>query len=58
MIFYVLVIFGFGIMFLISFLGWILTSYLERIYKQSLRRPNYAVSSKVGFEELNEKMDT
>lgn len=58
MIFYVLVIFGFGIMFLISFLGWILTSYLERIYKQSLRRPNYAVSSKVGFEEQNEKMDT
>jgi hypothetical protein len=49
-ILYILVMFGFSTMFLVSFLGWILTSYLDRIYKQSLRRPNYTVARRVGFD--------
>jgi|LakMenEpi03Aug12_release.lakeMendotaPanAssembly.Ray.scaffolds.fasta_scaffold09310_16 glycosyltransferase involved in cell wall biosynthesis len=50
-ILYILVMFGFSTMFLVSFLGWILTSYLDRIYKQSLRRPNYTVARRVGFDD-------
>jgi dolichol-phosphate mannosyltransferase len=49
-ILFVVIFFGVSILFLVSFLGWILTSYLDRIYKQGRNRPNYTIAYKIGFD--------
>jgi hypothetical protein len=50
-LFCVLMILGFSVLFVISLAAWLMTSYLDRIYKQSLNRPNYTIAYSVGFND-------
>jgi glycosyltransferase involved in cell wall biosynthesis len=49
MLAFLLVFFGLSNLLLLSFVGWILTSYLDRIYKQGRNRPNYTIAYTVGI---------
>ena len=48
-IFSVMIIIGLSVLTLLSFMGWILASYLDRVYKQGRNRPNYTVAHKIGI---------
>lgn len=41
--------FGFNLLFLLSFIGWIIAQYLNRIYKQGMYRPNYIIDYVLGI---------
>jgi glycosyltransferase involved in cell wall biosynthesis len=47
---FLLIFFGLSVLLLLSFMGWVLASYLDRIYKQGRNRPNYTVAYKIGIE--------
>jgi hypothetical protein len=44
-----IVFFSFNILLLLSFMGWVIAQYLNRIYKQGMYRPNYIVDYVLGI---------
>jgi uncharacterized membrane protein YbhN (UPF0104 family) len=43
-----LIFFGFSTLILLSFIGWTVASYLDRIFKQGRNRPNYTIDYTIG----------
>ena len=41
--------FSFNLLILLSFIGWVIAQYLNRIYKQGMNRPNYIIDYVLGL---------
>lgn len=47
--------FSFNLLLLLSFIGWVIAQYLNRIYKQGMNRPNYIIDYVLGLPHLVER---